>query len=100
MVCIDYYKEGFTGVLMQEGKVMCYGSRKLNKHEDDYVTHDVELVSIIHALNMLRHYLLGRKFMLMLDHIGVKYFFGQPKFFFLIGRLKIIGFKFLHNVKV
>lgn len=40
---------------MQEGQVVCYESRKLNEHEQNYMTHDLELVSIIHALKMWRH---------------------------------------------
>jgi hypothetical protein len=33
---------------MQEGNVICYESRKLNEHEINYVTHDLELVAIVH----------------------------------------------------
>ena len=43
----------------------------------NYVTHDLELVSIIHALKMWRHYLIGRKFLLMSDNISLKYLFDQ-----------------------
>ena len=70
MVCTYACKEGFDGALMKEGKVVCYESRKLNEHEVNYVTHDLELATIIHALNMWRHYLLGRKFTLMTYHSG------------------------------
>lgn len=42
------------------------------------MTHDLELATIIHALKMWRHYILGRQFVLMSDHIGVRYFFDQP----------------------
>jgi hypothetical protein len=59
LVCIDARKEGLRGVLMQEGHVICYESIKLNENEVNYVTHDVELVSIVHALKMWRHYLLS-----------------------------------------
>jgi hypothetical protein len=59
--------------------VICYESRKLNKHEVNYVTHDLELAVIVHALKMWRHYLLGRKFVLMTDHYGLRYLFDQPK---------------------
>jgi hypothetical protein len=79
MVCIDAYKEGLRGVLMQEGHVIYYESRKLNEHEINYVTHDLELVSIVHALKIWRHYLLGRIFVLMTDHSGLRYVFDQPK---------------------
>jgi hypothetical protein len=71
LVCTDACKEGLGGVLMQGGSVVCYESRKLNEHEVNYVTHDLELASIVHALKMWRHYLLGRKFVLMTDHYGL-----------------------------
>jgi hypothetical protein len=79
LVCTDACKEGLRGVLMQEGKVICYESRKLNEHEVNYVTHDLELAAIVHALKMWRHYLLGRKFVLMTNHCGLRYLFDQPK---------------------
>jgi hypothetical protein len=51
----------------------------LNEHEVNYVTHDLELATIVHALKMWRHYLLGKKFVLMTDHCGLRYLFDQPK---------------------
>jgi hypothetical protein len=78
LVCTDACKEGLEGDLMQEGKVIYYESRKLNEHEVNYVSHDLELVAIVHALKMWRHYLLGRKFVLMTDHCGLRYLFDQP----------------------
>jgi hypothetical protein len=71
LVCIGAYKEGLRGVLMPKGSVICYESQKLNEHEVNYVTHDLELASIVYALKMWRHYLLGRKFVLMTDHYGL-----------------------------
>jgi hypothetical protein len=71
LVCTDAYKEGIEGVLMQGGSVVCYESQKLNENEVNYVTHDLELAAIVHALKMWRHYLLGRKFVLMTDHCGL-----------------------------
>jgi hypothetical protein len=63
---------------MQEGHVICYESKKLNEHEIHYVTHDLELVAIVHALKMWRHYLMGRIFVLMTEHCGLRYLFDQP----------------------
>ena len=40
--------------------------------------HDLVLTTIIHALKMWRHYLLGMRFTLMSDHIGLRYLFDQP----------------------
>jgi len=58
--------------------VICYESRKMKEHEKNYVTHDLELASIVHALKMWRHYLMGRRFELRTDHCGLKYLFDQP----------------------
>ncbi|KAA3466179.1 DNA/RNA polymerases superfamily protein [Gossypium australe] len=46
---------------MQEGKVVAYASRQLKPHEKNYLTHDLELVVIVFALKIWRHYLFGEK---------------------------------------
>jgi hypothetical protein len=58
-VCIDASKQGFGAMLMQDGGVIAYESRKLNKHEELYTTHDLELAAIMLALKIWRHYLVG-----------------------------------------
>ena len=63
---------------MQDNHVICYESRKLKEHEKNYATHDLELETIVHALKMWRHYLMGRRFELRTDHCGLKYLFDQP----------------------
>jgi hypothetical protein len=78
VVCTNACKEGLGGVLSQKDHVVCYKSIKLKEHERNYVTHDLELATIVHALKMWRHYLMGRKFELWTDHYGLKHFFGQP----------------------
>jgi hypothetical protein len=52
VVCTDSCKEGLGGFLSQNGHVVCYESRKLKEHERLYATHDLELTSIVHVLNM------------------------------------------------
>ena len=44
--------DGLTGVFMQDGKVVTYESRKLKQHEVNYTPHDLELATIVHALQM------------------------------------------------
>jgi hypothetical protein len=39
----------------------------------------MELASIVHALKIWRHYLLGTIFVLMTDHSGLRYLFDLPK---------------------
>jgi hypothetical protein len=58
-VCMDASKKGLGVVLMQDGGVIAYASRKLKKHEELYVTHDLELVAVMLALKLWRHYLVG-----------------------------------------
>ena len=55
-----------------------YVLTNLKEHEKNYATHDLELTSIVHALKMWRHYLMGRKIELRIDHCGLKYLFDQP----------------------
>ena len=52
VVCTDASGEGVGGVLMQEGKVIAYESRKLKENEQKYSAYDLELVVVIHALKM------------------------------------------------
>ena len=52
-----------------------YESRKLNEHKHNYVTRDIKLAVMIHALRMCRHYLLSKRFILMSDHSGLRYLF-------------------------
>ena len=77
VVCTDASREGLGEVLLQENSVIAYESRKLKTHEQNYSAYDLELVAVIHALKMWRHYLLPKKFTLMTGHISLKYFFSQ-----------------------
>ena len=76
-VYCDASKEGLGCVLMQNGKVVAYGSRQLKNHEKNYPTHDLELAAIVHALKIWRHYLYGEKFEIFTNHKSLKYLFTQ-----------------------
>ena len=78
MVCTDALLEGVSVVLMQDGCVIVYNSRKLKDHELNYPTHDLERVVVMHALFYWRHFLLGPKFELLSDHCSLYYIFNQP----------------------
>ena len=43
-------------VLMQNGRVVAYASRQLKKHEQNYPTHDLEVVVVIFTFKTWRHY--------------------------------------------
>jgi hypothetical protein len=63
---------------MQEGIVVAYASRQLKSHEQNYPTHDLELVAMVHALKIWRHHLIGNKCEIYTDHKSLKYIFTQP----------------------
>jgi hypothetical protein len=65
------------GCVMQEGHVIAYASRQLRKHELNYPTHDLELVVVVHALKVWRHYVMGTKCQVYTDHKSLKYIFTQ-----------------------
>ena len=55
-----------------------YDSRQLKKHEENFLTRDLELVAVVHALKIWRHYLIGNKCEIFTDHKSLKYIFSQP----------------------
>ncbi|XP_077249415.1 uncharacterized protein LOC143888918 [Tasmannia lanceolata] len=71
--------KGLGCVIMQDGKVIAYGSRQLKRHEVNYPTHDLELAAVVFALRIWRHYLYGVKFEVFTDHKSLKYLFDQKE---------------------
>ena len=51
-VYYDASRIGLGCVLMQNGNVIAYASRKLKKHEQNYPTHDLEMVAVVFALKI------------------------------------------------
>ncbi|KAL4028134.1 hypothetical protein IC575_011327 [Cucumis melo] len=51
----DASKKGLGCVLMHQGKVVAYASRQLKSHEQNYLTHDLELATVVFALKIWRH---------------------------------------------
>jgi hypothetical protein len=78
-VYCDASRTGLGCVLMQDGHVIAYASRQLKKHEVNYLTHDLELAAVVHALKIWRHYLLGNKVHIFTDHKSLRYIFTQPE---------------------
>lgn len=65
---------------MQEGHVVAYASRQIRKPEVNYRSHDLELVFVVHALKIWRHYLIGKKTEIYTDNKSLKYIFTQQIF--------------------
>ncbi|KAA3484292.1 Retrotransposable element Tf2 [Gossypium australe] len=73
----DTSLNGLGCVLIQEGKVIAYGSRQLKPHEKNYSVHDLELAAIVFALKIWLHYLFGEKCHIFTDHKSLKYLMTQ-----------------------
>jgi hypothetical protein len=73
----DMSGQGLGCVFMQDGRVVAYASRRLGKQEVNYPTHDLELATVVHALKIWRHYLMGKRCEIYTDHKSLKYIFTQ-----------------------
>ena len=73
----DALRAGLGCVLMQSRRVVAYGSRQPKNHEQNYPTHDMELVVVVSALKIWRYYLYSEQFEVFSDHKSLKYIFTQ-----------------------
>jgi hypothetical protein len=62
---------------MQDGHLVAYASWQLRKHKEHYLTHNLELAAVVHALKIWRHYLIGKRCEVYSDHKSLKYKFMQ-----------------------
>ena len=65
-------------VLLQEGRPIAFGSKKLYPSQRNWPTHEKELYAVVHALKAWRHYLYGSEFYADVDNDTLKYFCKQP----------------------
>ena len=73
----DASRVGLGCVLMQDEKFIASGSRQLRKHEENYLTHDLEMAAVVFALKIWRSYLYGETIQIFTDHKSLKYLFTQ-----------------------
>jgi hypothetical protein len=73
----DASGHGLGCVLMQDGHMVAYASRQLRKHEVNYLTHDLQLAAVVHALKIWRHCLMGKRCEVYTDNKSLKYIFTQ-----------------------
>ena len=64
---------GIGAILLQEGRPICYLSRKLNDAERNYKVWEQEMLAIIWSITKLRPYLAGRRFLVQTDHRNMCY---------------------------
>ncbi|GJZ80376.1 putative reverse transcriptase domain-containing protein [Tanacetum coccineum] len=79
VVYCDASHKGLGAVLMQREKVIAYASRQLKVHKKNYTTHDLELGSVVFALNIWRHYLYGTKCTVFTNHKSLQHILDQKE---------------------
>ncbi|GJT21107.1 putative reverse transcriptase domain-containing protein [Tanacetum coccineum] len=79
VVYCDASLKGYGTVLMQREKVIAYASRQLKVHKENYTTHKLELVAVVFALRLWRHYLYGTKCVVFTDHKSLQYILNQKE---------------------
>ena len=59
--------------------MIAYASHQLKLHEQNYLTHDLELTAVVFALKIWHHYLYGETFWIFTDHKSLKYLTNQKE---------------------
>jgi hypothetical protein len=70
--------QGLGYMLMQHDHVVAHTSRQLWKHQEKYVTHDLKLANVVHALKIWRHYIIIKRCHVYSDHKSLKNILTQP----------------------
>ena len=73
----DASAAGLGAVLEQDGHVIAYASRGLNKPEQQYSVIQKECLAVVYALKQFQHYLLGRCFKITTDHAPLQWLSAQ-----------------------
>ena len=75
----DASGECVGAVLNQEGHAIAYESKRLQGAEKTASTYEKELMAVIHALKMWKHYLMGSEFTIRTAQQSLRFFLSQPK---------------------
>lgn len=62
------------GMLVEDGHLVAFESRKLKDSEQSYSAHEKEMTAVVHCLSTWRHYLLGTVFSVVTDNVANTYF--------------------------
>jgi hypothetical protein len=78
---IDFDASDFAirGVIVQEGRLVAFESKKLSETERRWPTHEKEMWAVIHYLKTWGHYIGSKDVVVWTDNVTLKYFTTQPK---------------------
>lgn len=78
-IIVDASPVGLAGIMLQEGKVVCYASKSLTETEKRYSQTEKENLAIVWAIEHWHIYLFGHKFTLISDAKALENIYGNPK---------------------
>jgi hypothetical protein len=78
LIFCDALGQGVGCVLMRDGHMVAFASHQIRTHEEHYLTPDMELAILVHALKIWRHCLMRKRCELYMDHKILMYIFTQP----------------------
>ena len=62
---------------MQNNHPIAFESRKLKPNESSYSVYDKELLLVVHALDIWKHYLMGSKILIKTNQQAIKHLLNQ-----------------------
>ena len=62
------------GMLVQEGHLVAFESRKLDVAKQRYNTHEKEMTVVSHCLETWKHYLIRTRFTVVTDNVANTFF--------------------------
>ncbi len=75
----DASGSGLGCVLMQGDRINAYAFLQLKNYEKNYLTHDLELATVIFALKLWQYYIYGEYYEIYTDHMSLKYLFTHKE---------------------
>ncbi len=75
----DAFDFAIGGVLVQDGRLVAFESKKSSETERWWPTHEKEMWVVIHCLKTWGHYIDSKDVVVWTNNVNLKYFVTQPK---------------------
>jgi hypothetical protein len=75
----DVFDFAIGGVIVQDGRLVAFESKKLNEMEQRWPTHEKEMWVMIYCFKIWGHYIGSKDALVWTDNVTLKYFATQPQ---------------------